>query len=230
MEGKISRRNFEVKAKEGKMIKKGLIVGIMLIASVSFSQDWKKHSIVIADFENDEDYEMRGWNSKGASHDLMFSTEHAKGKKSARFDYKFDPDEPGVKYWTHWWNNDKIDPILSSAFKEGVKTLGLGIWIYGDKSGNVFNVRMVDKEGEVWLPLGSVVIDWEGWKYLEVEINENCRHWGGKNGIIDYPLRFSLIEFMYHGGATEGTIYIDNLTLFTDKEIKIKKKVERRQQ
>ena len=227
MAEKISRRNFEIKAKESKMIKKGLIVGIMLMASVSFSQDWKKHSVVIADFENKEVYKMRGWNSKGASHSVVFSTEQVKnGKKSLKLDYTFNPEIPGVKYWTHSWSNREIDPILSSAFKEGVKTLGIGMWIYGDNSGNTFLVRMGDKYGETWNVFWK--IDWEGWKFVETEIKKGKKgisYYGGKKGyrgVVDYPLRLLCIEFDFKGGSIKGTIYIDDITLFTDKEVETK--------
>jgi len=41
-------------------------------------------------------------------------------------------------------------------------------------------------------------------------------------GVVDYPLRLLCIEFDFKGGSIKGTIYIDDITLFTDKEVETK--------
>ncbi|MCB0165027.1 MAG: hypothetical protein KDI79_12420 [Anaerolineae bacterium] len=90
--------------------------------------------------------------------------------------------------------------------------------VYGDGSGNFFNVWITDNEGERWqFPFGPMTH--QGWQqmtaYLDVTQDWPAGLAGEeKNGQIDYPVRFSalVLDVPEAAAGGSGTIYIDNLT------------------
>ena len=92
------------------------------------------------------------------------------GGPSLKLAYRFAPG----------WKFTNVQP-LNAAWKtiEGQpKTLGM--WIYGDNSGNVLRLRYHDASGQTFQPNGTKV-NWQGWKYFEFPLNGSGGHWGGAN-------------------------------------------------
>jgi hypothetical protein len=65
-----------------------------------------------------------------------------------------------------------------------------GMWIHGDGQGCHLRLRVVDASGQTWQPSGPR-IDWKGWRYVELPLNPETAHWGGKKeGGVQYPLHW----------------------------------------
>lgn len=65
-----------------------------------------------------------------------------------------------------------------------------GVWIDGDAKLATARMRLVDASGQTWQADGPV-IDWKGWKYVELPLRSTSAHWGGANdGRIHYPLKW----------------------------------------
>lgn len=55
----------------------------------------------------------------------------------------------------------------------------IGLWVHGDAGGAAIRMRVRDANGRTWQPAGPA-IDWRGWRYVELALNDQCAHWGGK--------------------------------------------------
>ena len=71
---------------------------------------------------------------------------------------------------------------------------GLGLWVYGDGSGNLARMRVRDATGQT-LQANGLPIDWLGWRFVSFLLvpppgeTADLGHWGGANdGSIHYPL------------------------------------------
>ncbi|HRZ99631.1 MAG TPA: cellulase family glycosylhydrolase, partial [Candidatus Paceibacterota bacterium] len=62
------------------------------------------------------------------------------------------------------------------------KPLALGLWIKGDRSGNILRTRLQDESGQTFQPDGPE-ITWNGWRWIEFDLNglKEAGHWGGAN-------------------------------------------------
>ena len=87
-----------------------------------------------------------------------------------------------------------------------------GIWIHGNtpSQGTMPRLRVIDATGQCWQPSGGR-IDWTGWKFVRMDLNPSCGHWGGKDdGIIHFPLKwnsFFLLDKLRDQKA-EGTLHL----------------------
>jgi hypothetical protein len=70
----------------------------------------------------------------------------------------------------------------------------LGVWVYGDGSGNTLRVRIVDAAGQTFQPDGPPMIR-KGWQYVAFRLDgRDAGHWGGANdGKIRFPIRWDSI-------------------------------------
>ncbi len=93
----------------------------------------------------------------------------------------------------------------------------ISTWVYGDNSGNFFNVWILDAQGEIWsMHFGE--IRHSGWRQMTARLDEN-RAWpsghinGPNNGRIDYPISFYalVLDNVPDTSGGRGTIYIDDL-------------------
>lgn len=99
----------------------------------------------------------------------------------------------------------------------------LGVWVYGDGSGNTLKVWIRDAEGEV-LQFALGTVGPPGWRILEAPIIGSVpswdRIWGSGNGRIDFPARLDAIVLddtpdAFAGG---GTIYLDDMFAISGPE------------
>ncbi|MCX7006149.1 MAG: cellulase family glycosylhydrolase [Kiritimatiellaeota bacterium] len=107
-----------------------------------------------------------------------------------------------------------------SAYKTPMKLTGhpaaFGIWVFGDKSGNRLNARIVDASGQTF-QIGGPEIDWTGWRWITFPVADlkHASHWGGANdGKIHGALHWDcpLLLDSNHRNIT-STIYFAGLTL-----------------
>jgi len=93
----------------------------------------------------------------------------------------------------------------------------ISAWIYGDASGNFFNVWILDAQGEIWsMHFGE--IRHSGWQQMTARLDENrawpSGHIGGPgNGRIDYPISFYalVLDNIPDSSGGQGIIYVDDL-------------------
>ncbi|MCZ7634596.1 MAG: hypothetical protein M5U12_00080 [Verrucomicrobia bacterium] len=73
----------------------------------------------------------------------------------------------------------------------------LGLWVYGDQSGNALRLRVTDSAGQTFQPNGPR-LDWTGWRWVEFELKDlkSAGHWGGAND-----------------GVARGWLHLDTLLL-----------------
>ena len=75
------------------------------------------------------------------------------------------------------------------------KPVGMGLWVYGDSSGNSARMRLRDASGQTFQPTGPDV-DWQGWRFVSFRLVPppgqflDIGHWGGANdGHVHYPVQ-----------------------------------------
>lgn len=60
----------------------------------------------------------------------------------------------------------------------------IGMWIYGDESGNTVRVRLIDSTDQ-YFQASFPVVTWKGWRFVKMI---DLGHWGGANdGVVHYP-------------------------------------------
>lgn len=99
----------------------------------------------------------------------------------------------------------KSDAALTGKPKE------IGIWIYGDKSGNYVRTRLTDSTGQTFQP-HLATVDFEGWRFTTCRLEAaNMGWWAGANdGIIHWPAKWDTTLLFDSAGGKEqsGEIYI----------------------
>ena len=162
-----------------------------------------------------DDFDDVGWGTQwklawlGSGHEgsvLSSSTEQVHGgKASGKLVYKADPEKG--KNGLCYVEVDRNLPLPDAAKR-------LGLWVYGDNSGNNLSLRIQDADQEIFQYVLARKIDWTGWKYLEVTVAKPDAQYGGdKNGVLDYPLVFQgVVVGIVPSRKAEGTVYFDDLT------------------
>jgi polysaccharide biosynthesis protein PslG len=99
----------------------------------------------------------------------------------------------------------------------------VGLWVYGDGSGNLLKVWLRDAEGEVLqYTLGAVGAP--GWRMLQTQLGAPVAPWdrisGEGNGAIDFPVRVEalVLDDAPDSFAGAGTILIDDLVALSGPE------------
>ncbi len=94
-----------------------------------------------------------------------------------RLDYDF---QPGWKYVSVFPSSGAPGkPLQGRGDGAEISSVIFGMWLYGNESSLAPRVRVRDALGRVWQPSGPA-IKWKGWKYIEMRLDENTAHWGGK--------------------------------------------------
>jgi hypothetical protein len=87
----------------------------------------------------------------------------------------------------------------------------LGIWVYGDGTGNILRMRFNDAGGQCFQVDGGR-ITWTGWHYVSFPLTaKSAGHWGGADdGVIHYPIRVDTLLLLDSTSrqATKGEIYL----------------------
>ena len=122
-----------------------------------------------------------------------------------RIDYRFDPG----------WKFLEVRP--DTALPVDGKPNRFGIWLYGDRSGNVPRLRFTDATGQTFQPDGDAVT-WTGWRWITFPMDgSHAGHWGGPNdGSIHYPIHWDSLFLLDNAtrARTAGTVYLFGPTLF----------------
>ena len=137
-----------------------------------------------------EDGERGGSAEVSINEDIDYVKE---GKKSLRVDYDFET-EP------------LTGTVAVEIGPEGSKKLegsprAIGMWVYGDGQGALLRTELGSEEY-----IGDTVIDFEGWKYLEIQLPEGSDH------ELNWAIRVVGQEDSDVNGK-KGTLYFDQVKL-----------------
>lgn len=93
------------------------------------------------------------------------------------------------------------------------------IWVYGDGSGNLLRLRLVDATGQTFQPSGQR-LDWRGWRPVTIPLDAGSSgHWGGADdGVIHYPIRWDTLALIdsTRREKTAGEVYLASPMLVYD--------------
>jgi hypothetical protein len=97
------------------------------------------------------------------------------------------------------------------------RPVGVGMWVYGDGSGNAARMRFRDATGQT-LQANGMPIDWRGWRFVSFRLApapgaaSDLGHWGGANdGLAHYPVQVDtlfLFDSLAEAPRHEGTIWL----------------------
>ncbi len=119
--------------------------------------------------------------------------------------------------------NDYVAFPRSSTAPLPAHTTRVGLWVYGDGSGNIVHLRLVDEEGEV-LQYRLGFIGAPGWHFLSTSITGSVER-GNRitdgNGRLDGTFRVRELVVDDHPDTTavSGTIYVDDLIAYQGPEV-----------
>jgi polysaccharide biosynthesis protein PslG len=123
-----------------------------------------------------------------------------------RLDYSFDVG----------WRFVRCVPRQAIELSQEGRPLSLGLWVYGDQSGNMLRARVVDEGGQTFQPSGPN-LDWLGWRWVEFDLADFHRagHWGGANdGVVHGALRLdTLLLVDSTRNKTSGAVYFAGPTV-----------------
>ena len=101
------------------------------------------------------------------------------------------------------------------------RPLGLGLWVYGDGSGNAARMRFRDATGQT-LQANGLPLTWRGWRFVSFRLvpppggAANLGYWGGANdGQVHYPVvvdTLFLLDSRSVTGRNAGTLWIKQPT------------------
>lgn len=121
---------------------------------------------------------------------------------------------------TYGWNPSAAEHLLRLYRKSTTPKFSsdrvLQAFVFGDGSGNPFRFMLRDGNGQLegsrWIP-----IDWIGWKLISWDLKtEPATGWVNGNGTLDGQLHLDSFQLSFtQGGATSGTLYIDDLRVVT---------------
>jgi len=135
------------------------------------------------------------------------------------------PPLPGVKTlkiaydFAAGWKFIRLVPQKDDSKKIDGRPQTLGLWLYGDGSGNHPRLRFTDATGQTFQPNGEP-IKWQGWRYILLPLDgTRSGHWGGANdGVIHYPIHWDTLLLVDSAGRqkTQGEIYIGAPVLISE--------------
>ena len=103
--------------------------------------------------------------------------------QTLRLDYQFAPG----------WSFARVAGPQSAPLSG--KPVGMGLWVYGDGSGNSARMRFRDASGQT-LQVNGLNVDWQGWRFVSFRLvpppgaSGDLGHWGGANdGVVHYPVQ-----------------------------------------
>lgn len=120
-------------------------------------------------------------------------------------------------------NNDYVVFLPDESVPIPDDSYALGLWVYGDGSGNTLRIRLVDAEGEILqYRLGTVSA--AGWRLIQTPVGESVAEWNqiskDGNGTLDFPVRFHslILDDSSDRFVGDGTVYIDTLIAISGSE------------
>lgn len=126
-----------------------------------------------------------------------------------RLDYEFDA---GWRFVRAVVDAPK-PPVLAA------RPRAVGMWVFGDGSGNSLRMRVTDAGGQTFQPSGPD-LTWTGWRWVTFDLADlkHAGHWGGANdGVAQGALRLDTL-LLVDGSRkkTAGTLYFAGPTLLAD--------------
>jgi len=134
------------------------------------------------------------------------------GRGAARLDYRFPTD-----------GNDYVVFLRDQPVAIPSQPYAIGLWVYGDGSGNTVKVWLRDAEGEV-LQYALGAAGPPGWQLLQapvgVHVGAGDRITKGGNGRLDFPARLDAIvlDDAPDSFSGSGAIYLDDLIAISGPE------------
>jgi hypothetical protein len=129
----------------------------------------------------------------------------------------FDSDFPIIKIDYHFfgqgWKYLNVNPKKNESQKISGQPKAFGIWVYGDNQKMTIMMRIDDSTHQTFQirPESRTTIDWMGWRYVMLYLNNVDAYWGGNNdGVIHYPLEWHtlfMLDNQIHSNV-KSTIYI----------------------
>jgi hypothetical protein len=127
-------------------------------------------------------------------------------RTALRIDYEFDP---GWKFLRVAPHGTKHEPLAG-------KPTALGMWVCGDGSNNILNMRYADSTGQTF-QTSAGAIDWKGWRFVRFSLAaDHASEWGGAaDGVIHYPIAFDTVALVdsHDRGGGSGRIWVADLTV-----------------
>lgn len=127
-------------------------------------------------------------------------------RTAARLDYRFAPG----------WRFACVNLPQPLVPIEG-KPKAVGMWVYGDGSGNMLRCRITDSTGQTFQPdYGPVT--WKGWRFVTMRLDGGFPgFWGGANdGVVHYPIRWEavvLVDSNQQSADRDWNIYVTGIAL-----------------
>ena len=173
-----------------------LTLTMLLSCTAVFAKvDTSFKSTVLDDFEF-KDSRMRWWVQSNTIEDLVLSTKQAhSGIRSLKYSYKYDSAERAI-ISTEW---RKGGFFISNSEQYNY----LGMWVYGNATDLSMAIDIKTQEGEM-KRYGFIPLAFEGWKYVEFQVDAGVKNWRLYNIVIKKP---------GNDYGTTGEIYIDDLTV-----------------
>jgi hypothetical protein len=120
-------------------------------------------------------------------------------------------------------DNDFVVFVREQPIPIPNKPYALGLWVYGDGSGNTLKVWLRDAEGEL-LQYSFGAVGEPGWHELRAPITEPVAEWdrinSKGNGVLNFPASVYAIvlDDAPDTFAGRGTIYVDSMTAISGPE------------
>lgn len=127
-------------------------------------------------------------------------------RTAIRMDYRFAPG----------WRFACVNLPQPHVSIEG-KPKAVGMWVYGDGSGNMLRCRITDSTGQTFQPdYGHIT--WKGWRFVTMRLDGGFPgFWGGaKDGVVHYPIRWEavvLVDSNQQSADKDWSIYIAGIAL-----------------
>ena len=116
--------------------------------------------------------------------------------------YQFDPG----------WRFVQAIPETATPILLAEHPHAIGMWIYGDQSGNALRLRVTDAEKQTFQPNGPK-LDWTGWRWVEFDLADlkQAGHWGGADDGVAraMQLAFQLAIDADGAGTLDGAGNLD---------------------
>jgi hypothetical protein len=136
------------------------------------------------------------------------------------------PDMPFARAWRLDYQFDagwRFVRCVAATGRPGVEGQPdeLGMWVYGDGSGNSLRTRITDDSGQTFQPTGPS-LDWSGWRWVTFDLAnlEHAGRWGGADdGRVHGSLRLDTVLLVDSTrNKTSGTLYFAGPTLVYAKQ------------
>ncbi len=158
----------------------------------------------------------------------------------------FHADTSSLKTWKSWTTRSKIEQLNNSdavhirySFDSSAANMQaswgikqklclnslptrFSITMKGDKSSNLYAVKLIDKNGETF-QFRCGTLTWDNLQTVSIRYHPDHKssnsHWGGdKNGILDLPIREIALEFRKFSQQNKGEILISDFKVFGNAE------------